>query len=160
MLIIYYYYLPSLGQIWLMWKWVIDLAKQRHAQWRRAFARFTLIILPMNLSSAWISPSILTHCLHMALTAPFRLNCYSTASSGPDPTTHEIREDFSITFRELGKRSKIVFYAVFWKITKRQKLVFWKLPILALCMISLIHTVRFCQLCQIIFISSSFLCAQ
>lgn len=48
MLIIYYNYLPSLGQIWLMWKWVIDLAKQKYAQWRRAFARFTLIILPMN----------------------------------------------------------------------------------------------------------------
>lgn len=160
MLIIYYYCLPSLGQIWLMWKCVIDLAKQRQAQWRKAFARFIWIILPLNLSSAWISPSILTHCLCMALVVPFRLNCYSTASSGSDPTTYEIREDFSITFRELCKRSKIVFNAVFWKISKWQKLVFWKLPILALCMISLIHTVRFCQLCQIVFTSSSFLCAQ
>lgn len=53
-----------------------------------------------------------------ALTMPFRLNCYSTAISGSDPETHGIRENFSITFRELGKRSKIVFYAVFWKITK------------------------------------------
>lgn len=64
------------------------------------------------------------HSLRKALTLPFRLNSYSTAISGPDPTTHEIREGFSITFRELGKRSKIVFYAVFWKITKRQKPVF------------------------------------
>lgn len=160
MLIIYYYYLPRLGQIWLMWKWVIDLAKQRYAQWRRAFARFTWIILPVNLSSIWTSPSLPTRCLRMALTVPFRLNCCSTAMSGHDPTTHEIREDFSITFRELGKRSKIVFYAIFWKITERQKPVLWKLPILAVCMISLIHTVRFCQLCQIVFISHSFLCAQ
>lgn len=156
LIIYYYYYLPSVGQICLMWKWVIDLAKQRYAQWRRAFARLTLIILPMNLSSIWISPSILTHCLRKALTMPFRLNCYSTAISGPDPATHGIR-DFSSTFRELGKRSKIVFYAVFWKIIKWQKPVFWKLPIFALCMISLIHAVRFCWLCQIVFISYSFL---
>lgn len=140
---------------WCGSEWLILLNRgilSGRRSWRASHWWFSLWISALFL----ISSTVLTHCLRTALMVPFRLKllhyCGPWAWSN-NPWNQRFFPSLSVKGQKVKTTEKKGFYVLLWKITKHQKPVLWKPPIFVVCMISLIHMVWFCQLCQITFIS-------